>query len=40
MDQLNIEHRYDDDVIPEEDENLHGESAFENAFNNKQSHKK
>jgi hypothetical protein len=37
---LNAENRYDD-VIPEEDENLHGESAFENGFNlanNQKSH--
>lgn len=31
VDHINADNRYDD-VIPEEDENLHGESAFENAF--------
>ena len=31
IDQINTDHRYDN-VIPEEDENLHGESAFENVI--------
>jgi hypothetical protein len=34
---MNVENRYDD-VIPEEDENLHGESAFENGLNQPKSH--